>query len=267
MHRLLPWFRRVQFVLAVCMSPIVFAATWGWTQTSPRAPAPEIKTDSKINEPFKKPDVKRFIATFESDNREIYAKRLEILSSLGLTPGMAVADVGAGTGLFTRLFAEKVGPTGKIYAVEISPEFLSHIADDARKRGQTQVVTVLGSQESTNLPQESVNLVFLCDVYHHLEKPTKTLASIRRALKPGGRLVVIDFDRVEGRSAEFVLKHVRASKFVFLKEIEAAGFTPIPTSKPPTFKENFFLSFKKRMKNEMGSKRVGSDKQQLSTAY
>jgi ubiquinone/menaquinone biosynthesis C-methylase UbiE len=247
MHRPLPWFRRVQFVLAVCVSTIVVATTWGWTQTqtSPRAPTPEIKTDSKINEPFKKPDVKKYIATFESDSREIYAKRLEVLSSLGLTPGMAVADVGAGTGLFTRLFAEKVGPTGKIYAVEISPEFLSHIADDARKRGQTQVITVLGSQESTNLPQDSVNLAFLCDVYHHLEKPSKTLASIRRALKPGGRLVVIDFDRVEGRSTEFVLKHVRASKSVFLKEIEAGGFTLLPTPKPPAFKENFFLSFKK----------------------
>jgi ubiquinone/menaquinone biosynthesis C-methylase UbiE len=244
MHRSLPWFRSVQFVLAVSLNIVAFAATWGWTQTIPRAPEPEIKTDSKINEPFKKPDVKRFIATFESDNREIYAKRLEILSSLGLTPGMAVADVGAGTGLFTRLIAEKVGPTGKVYAVEISPEFLSHIAAEVRKRGQAQVVTVLGTQESTTLPQGSVDLVFLCDVYHHLEKPNKTLVSIRRALKPGGRLVVIDFDRVAGRSTEFVLKHVRAGKSVFLKEIESAGFTLLPTAKPPTLKENFFLSFK-----------------------
>jgi ubiquinone/menaquinone biosynthesis C-methylase UbiE len=188
--------------------------------------------------------VKEFTKIFESDNREIYAKRQEIVSSLGLTAGMAVADVGAGTGLFTRLIAEKVGPTGKIYAVDIAREFLSHIADEARKRAETQVVTILGSQDSTNLPQGSVDLVFLCDVYHHLEKPSKTLASIRQALKPGGRLVVIDFDRVEGRSAAFVLKHVRASKSVFLKEIEAAGFTRLPTPKPLTLKENFYLSFK-----------------------
>jgi ubiquinone/menaquinone biosynthesis C-methylase UbiE len=237
--------RRDYIVGVVCASVLVFAATGGRTQTSPQAPAPEIKIDSKINEPFKKPDVKRFIATFESDNREVYTKRQEIVASLGLTPGMTVADVGAGTGLFTRQVADKVGPTGKVYAVDIAPEFLSHIADDARKRGQTQVVTVLGSQESTNLPKESVNLAFLCDVYHHLEKPAKTMASIRQALKPGGRLVVIEFDKVAGRSSEFVLKHVRASKSVFLKEIEAAGFTLIPTPNPPTFKENFFLSFKK----------------------
>ncbi len=96
--------------------------------------------------------MKRFIATFESDNREVYAKRNEIVAALGLTPGMAVADVGAGTGLFTRLFAEKVGPTGKVYAVDIAPEFLAHIAAEARKRGQSNVVTVLGSQESTDSP-------------------------------------------------------------------------------------------------------------------
>ncbi len=167
------------------------------------------------------------------------------MSALGLKPGMSVADVGAGTGLFTRLFADKVGTTGRVYAVDIAPRFLAHIAAEAKKRGQSPIVTVLGSQASTNLPRESVDLVFLCDVYHHLENPEKTLASIRQALKPEGRLVVIDFDRVEGRSADFVLKHVRASQDVFRKEIEAAGFWFEPVRKPPTFKENFFLRFEK----------------------
>jgi ubiquinone/menaquinone biosynthesis C-methylase UbiE len=248
MHQLLPWLRRVLCVLSASLSIVVLAVNCAWTQTIPRAPQPEIRTDSQINEPFKKPDVKRFIATFESGNREIYAKRLEILSSLRLTPGMAVADVGAGTGLFTRLFAEKVGPKGKVYAVEIAPEFLAHIAAEAQKRGESQVVTVLGSQESTSLPHESADLVFLCDVYHHLEKPIKALLSIHRALRPDGRLVVIDFDRVQGQSTGFVLKHVRAGKSVFLKEIESSGFTLIPTRKPPALKENFFLSFQKKIR-------------------
>ena len=70
-------------------------------------------------------------------------------------------------------------------------------------------------------------------MYHHLEKPEKTLASIHQALRPGGRLVVIEFDRVEGKSSAFVLKHVRASQAVFRKEIEAAGFSAIPTPNPP----------------------------------
>ncbi len=88
-------------------------------------------------------------------------------------------------------------------------------------------------------------MVFLSDVYHHLEKPDKALASIRRALRPGGRLVVVEFDRVEGRSKAFVLKHVRASQAVFRKEIEDAGFRAIPTPNPPKLKENFFLRFEK----------------------
>ncbi len=203
------------------------------------------RTDPKINEPFKNPDVKGFVKKFESTKREVYVKRDEIVAALGLKSGMAVADVGAGTGLFTRLIAEKVGPEGRVYAVDVAKSFLAHIARDAKNRGYNQVVTVLATQDSTSLPDGSVDLVFLSDVYHHLEKPEKTLASIYRALRPGGWLVVIDLDRVEGRSSAFVLKHVRASKAVVTKEIERAGFTGVPTPDPPRFKENFFLRFRK----------------------
>ncbi len=228
-------------VLSMSATIVVLAVSRCSSQTA----APPTKTDSKINEPFQKPDVKGFIKRFESDDREIFAKRDEIVAALGLRPGMAVADVGAGTGLFTRLFAEKVGKAGRVYAVDIAPRFLAHIAAEARKHGQSQVVTVQGTQLSTNLPSQSVDLVFLCDVYHHLENPENTLASIRQALKPEGKLVVIDFDRVEGRSSEFVLKHVRAGQNVFRKEIEAAGFWFEPIKKAPTFKENFLLRFEK----------------------
>jgi ubiquinone/menaquinone biosynthesis C-methylase UbiE len=234
-------FRRFAIVVAIGGCIFALAVTGGRTQTT----APGSKIDPKINEPFKKPDLKAYIKKFESDEREIYTKRNEIVTALGLSRGMAVADVGAGTGLFTRLFADKVGKTGKVFAVDIAPRFLAHIAADAKRRGQPQVETIQGSQAATNLPAQSVDLVFLCDVYHHLEYPEKSLASIRQALKPGGMLVVIDFDRVEGRSAEFVLKHVRASKDVFQREIEAAGFLPVPSTDAPSLKENFFLLFEK----------------------
>ena len=233
--------RAVAIVVATGVSIFTAVVTGGWAQTT----SPAKRTDPKINEPFKKPDVKGFIQKFESEDREVYAKRDEIVAALGLKPGMAVADVGAGTGLFTRLFADKVGETGRVYAVDIAPRFLAHIAAEAKKRGRSQVVTVQASQLSTNLPRGSVDLVFLCDVYHHLENPEKTLASIHQALKPEGRLVVIDFDRVEGQSTDFVLKHVRASQDVFRREIEATGFRFEPIRKPPTFKENFFLRFEK----------------------
>jgi ubiquinone/menaquinone biosynthesis C-methylase UbiE len=222
-------------------SVIVFAATRGTSQT----PAPATQVDPKINEPFKKPDVKAYIKKFEARDRETYVKRHEIVAVLGLAPGMTVADVGAGTGLFTRLLAEKVGASGKVYAIDIAPEFLAHIAAEAKKRCQTQVHTVRGTQETTNLPRDSVDLAFLCDVYHHLERPAPLLSSIRAALRPGGKLVVVEFDRVEGRSAEFVLKHVRASQEVFRKEIKSAGFRPIQAPGAPKLTENFLCCFEK----------------------
>src|SRR5262249_21618602 len=156
-----PYVRRIPTVLAVGAS-LVLAATVGWTQTptTTTKPAGKSKPNPKINEPFRKPNVKEYVKKFETESRENYALRHEIVAALELEPGMAVADLGAGTGLFTRLIAEKVGPTGKVYAVDIAKPFLEHISADARKRGQKQVTTVLSDQDSTNLPAESVDLVF-----------------------------------------------------------------------------------------------------------
>jgi predicted methyltransferase len=199
-----------------------------------------------INKSFENPDVGEYVKRFETESREVFTRREAIVEALGLRPGMAVADVGAGTGLFTRLVADRVGPRGKVYAVDIAPAFLKHIATESKNRGQGQVETVLGQQDTTNLPPNSVDLAFLCDAYHHLEFPAKTLASLHRALRAGGRLVVIDFDRREGVSTAFVLEHVRAGKEVFLAEIEAAGFERIDGGPRTELKENFFLSFRKK---------------------
>jgi ubiquinone/menaquinone biosynthesis C-methylase UbiE len=243
MHR--KCIRQVTIVAIAAGSLVLSTAVGARSQAPGAGDVQRPKTDSKINEPFKDPDVRGFIKKFETDDREIHKKRHEIVAALALTPGMAVADVGAGTGLFTRLIAEAVGPKGKVYAVDVSSRFLAHISADAKKRRHTHVATVLGTQDSTNLPPKSVDLVFLSDVYHHLEKPDKTLASIRQALRPGGRLAVIEFDRIEGKSAEFVLKHVRASQEVFRKEIEAAGFTLQKVVTKPKLSENFFLIFER----------------------
>lgn len=108
--------------------------------------APEGKVDPKINEQFqKKGAAKGFIERFESHDREVFAKRAEIVDAIQLEPGMSVADVGAGSGLFTRLFAEKVGGDGRVFAVDVSQEFLKHIARDADERGLKQITTVLGA--------------------------------------------------------------------------------------------------------------------------
>lgn len=242
------WVSRVAMALIVGSGLVLLAelCEFAGRAQDAQAPAARSRVDPKINAPFRKPNVKDYVKRFEAEDRENYAHRHEIVAALALKPGMAIADIGAGTGVFTRLFADKVGPTGKVYAVDIARPFLDHIAAESKKRGQGQVVTVLCSQEATNLPAGSVDVAFLSDVYHHLEKPEKTLASIRQALRPGGRLVVVEFDRVPGRSSEFVLNHVRASQAVFRKEIEDAGFAVLPTPDAPKLKENFFLAFEKR---------------------
>jgi SAM-dependent methyltransferase len=240
---------------ASLLAVLLVAASFGHSQTQPsQVPAGsrshKKKVDPSINAPFQKAKVEDFIKRFESDDREVFVKRREITKALGLKPGMAVADVGAGTGLFTRLFAEQVGLEGKVYAVDISNDFLDHIAAQARAKGQTQVVTIRGTQDSTRLPAGSVDLVFLCDVYHHLENHEKVLGSIHLALRTGGSLVLVEFDRIEGKSSDFVLKHIRAGQAEFRKEIESAGFEAISPPSGPRLKENFYARFIRREKAE-----------------
>jgi predicted methyltransferase len=196
-----------------------------------------------INDPFQNPDLDKYIGTFEGESREIFTHREQIVKRCGIKPGMVVADIGAGTGLFTRMFAKEVGPQGKILAVEIAPKFIDHINKTCRDAGLTNVTTILGNQLSTELPANSADLVFICDTYHHFEYPHRTIASIRQALKPGGRIVLIDFQRIPGKSREWVLDHVRAGQEVFTREIESGGFRQVGEEK--FLDENYFVRFEK----------------------
>ena len=138
---------------------------------------------------------------------------------------MAVADVGSGTGLYTLDLARAVGPDGPVYAVDIIPHFLRHVGKQAARAGLANVTLVQSTTDALNLPPGSVDLVFLCDVYHHLERPAATLAAIRAALRPGGALILIDLAREPGKSPRWILDHVRADRSQVLAELAAAGFT------------------------------------------
>jgi ubiquinone/menaquinone biosynthesis C-methylase UbiE len=205
-------------------------------------------TATEMNRQFQDPrlDVNRFVDRFETDSRDIFAQRQKIVDALDLRPGQVVADIGAGTGLFCWMFAEKVGPEGKIFAVEIAPAFLKFIGEQSRKRGLEKVVKgIRGTQGTTNLPPDSVDVAFVCATYHHFEHPGKVLGSIHRALRPGGRLVVIDFDLRKDSSA-FVREHARAPKEVYFREIEAAGFRLMNVKPSLGLSENFFAAFQRR---------------------
>lgn len=212
------------------------------------APLREQSVRPGINDEYPKQGVETWVERFESESREIYQHRGDIVNAVSPKPGMAIADVGAGTGFFTELFAERVGPGGRVYAVDLMPEFVQRIAARAKEKGLTNVVTVLCKEDSVELPPNSVDLVFMSDTYHHFEYPRSTLRSIHRALRPGGEMVVIDFERVEGKSRQWVLDHVRAGEEVFAAEITAAGFKRLAGSaEQPFLKENYFVRFRKKL--------------------
>jgi ubiquinone/menaquinone biosynthesis C-methylase UbiE len=198
-----------------------------------------------INKPFEDPkvDVKEYVTKFEGESREIFTKRKQIVEACRLKPGLAVADVGAGTGLFTRQFAAAVGEKGKVYAVDITPKFIKHIEETCAKAGLMNVQGIVCSSTSAELPENSVDLVFICDTYHHFEFPSRTMASIHRALRPGGKVVVIDFQRIEGKSRDWILNHVRAGQETVVKEIASCGFKKV--GEEQFLEENYLVRFEK----------------------
>ncbi|MGI9240219.1 MAG: class I SAM-dependent methyltransferase [Verrucomicrobiales bacterium] len=200
-----------------------------------------------INSKFLDPkiDIKEWIGRFEVESREVAHERNAIVEALKIKPGMALADIGAGTGLFLEPFAKGVGAEGKVFAVDISDGFVEGLKKRVAKNGFTQVEVVRCAEDSVSLKPDTVDLAFVCDTYHHFEYPAATLKSIYQALRPGGRLVVIDFERIPGVSRDWILGHVRAGKEEFTAEIVGAGFAPPKEIKLEGFKENYFLVFTK----------------------
>lgn len=207
----------------------------------------ETSVNPGINKKFLDPQLKvaEWLKRFEVESREAFDARDAVLEACAIKPGMHVADVGAGTGLYTRLFANAVGESGWVYAVDINPRFLEHIQARAKAESQGNITSVLSPEDSVSLPTASVDLIFLCDTYHHFEYPHKTVASIAAALKPGGQLILIDFERIEGTSSDWTMGHVRAGKEVFQKEIAASGLVLEEDLKVDGLKDNYFLRFRK----------------------
>lgn len=215
-----------------------------WPAIGTAQPTPA-GADPKINERFYDPKPGEWTPRFEGESREIYARRSDIVAASGVKPGMTVADVGAGSGFMAILFARKVGTDGKVIAAEVSKVFAAAIAERAKNEGLQNLTTVIGTQTETGLPADSVDIVFTSDVYHHFEQVAATLASIKRSLKPSGRFIVVDFERIPGVSSESTLKHVRAGKETVIEEVLAAGFRLREEVKSLGLKANYYLIFER----------------------
>ena len=138
-------------------------------------------------------DAARWAAAFDSPDRDAWQKPADLLAALGVRPGMAVADVGAGTGYFVVRLASAVAPGGVVYATDVEPDMVRWLRDRADKQGYANVVPVLGSAREPRLPPRSCDLVLIVDAWHHVEGRVDYARKLRSALKPGGRVAIVDF--------------------------------------------------------------------------
>ncbi len=207
------------------------------------APEPSVKPG--INERWKSPEIEPLIGSLESESREIYVNRELLAAVAAPRPGSGVADVGAGSGFMSEQFARIVGPSGMVYAVDINPVMMEYVSRKAAEKGFENIETVVCTDRSVNLPPNSVDMIFICDTYHHFEYPVSTMLTIHRALRPGGEIVLVEFTRDPRASRQWIMNHVRAGQSVFVDEIIAADFELIEVHDVPCLRENYVLRFRK----------------------
>jgi ubiquinone/menaquinone biosynthesis C-methylase UbiE len=235
---------------------LALSCTCGFGQSTSVAEATKVdekradNLPSGINDSFLDPNmnVEQFIKRFEVESREVFACRAQILEAIQLKPGMAVADVGSGTGLYLRPLSRGVGAEGKVYAIDIAPKFVKHLRDRAKEENLDNVEVVLCSDRDVNLKGNSIDRAFICDVYHHFEYPEGSLKSIYRAMRTGGKLILVDFHRepeVSPERKQWLQGHIRAPLETFKREIVDAGFKFEEQVKIDGFSENYLLRFSK----------------------
>jgi predicted methyltransferase len=229
--------RPVQIIFLLSGLLLIFSAT-----------AQEQSVRPGINRHFEDPDWQRWVNTFEQPGREVYEQRHAIVAASRVRPGMTVADIGAGTGLFTRLFAPAVEPDGTVYAIDIASTFIDNILRTCREQGLSNVTGIVNTPDDIGLPADSIDLAFITDTYHHFEYPQQTLASIHQALRSEGRVIIIDFRRDPRISSNWVMGHVRSNKAQVIQEIQAAGFRLVDDK--PLMRSNYFLEFIKSGKEK-----------------
>jgi ubiquinone/menaquinone biosynthesis C-methylase UbiE len=184
----------------------------------------------------------------EREGRAETEKPELVLQAMELKPGLTVAEIGAGTGFFSRRIAKVVGPTGKVYAEDIQPQMLDLLKQRTAKEGVGNVITVLGTETDPKLPARAVDRVLLVDVYHEFQKPEPMLAAIRNCLAPGGTVTLVEY-RLEGDTASHInIKH-RMSVEQVLSEWTAAGFTLVRRSEELPSQHVFIFSARRGARN------------------
>jgi predicted methyltransferase len=167
-------------------------------------------------------DPQAYIASLEDPARDAYQKPDEVMRALALRSGEVVADIGSGSGYFTVRLARAVGESGRVYAVDVSPDMIRYLNRRIHDAGLRNVVTVLSEPDDPLLADASVDCVLIVDTWHHIENHAKYLAALKRVLKPGGRIVQIDFQKRELPIGPPLSMKIAREDLVH--EMETAGF-------------------------------------------
>ena len=157
----------------------------------------------------------------EREEREMEENTSLLLKNLAVKPGMVVADIGAGSGYHSALLSKMVG-TGKVFAVDVEPEMIAYLNARIKQEKLSSIVPILSTEQKVSLPENTIDMMLLVDVYHEFSFPYEMALSMRAALKPGGKLVLVEF-RAEDPTVPIKTIH-KMSEAQAIKEFKAAGF-------------------------------------------
>lgn len=169
-------------------------------------------------------NAEKWAKEFDNPERDAWQKPEQVLDALSLGPSSLVADIGAGTGYFSVRIAKRV-PKGKVFAADVEPDMVRYLGARAEREHLANLTPVQAHPDATNLP-EPVDLVLVVDTYHHIDDRTRYFAALLSSLRPGGRLVIIDFraDAPNGPPAKHRIAPERVTQ-----ELAAAGYAPAGT--------------------------------------
>ena len=187
-------------------------------------------------------DIKQYLEQLDSEERDQHQKPRQVIEALNLKPGLTVADLGSGSGYFTRRFIEAVTETGKVYAVDVEPEMLKYAEESIVHMHRSYTAEfILARPDNPKLPYESIDLLFVCNTYHHLEERAKYFSDTMSSLNPGGRIAIIDFHQDKRSGKLGFPKHHLVPRETVIAELAEAGYRLI---REHTFlPRQYFLEF------------------------